>query len=253
MAATSAHEPASGRRVYHATLTRIHEHLPGTRSLFLRLPVGERLAFTPGQFVSCELPVPPREHAADGAPLARAYSLASSPEDDELEICVDRVVDGPGSAYLFGLEPGAALAFTGPFGSFALAEPPDAHLVFVGEGAGVAPLRPMVRRALERGGTRPITVLHGARYEHELIYRRDFESWAARHPRLEWEPVLLTTEAEVGPIDALEELVLQRFVRRDADRTRRFWICGVGAMPGRLRDALRAAGYERKAVRAEQW
>ncbi|MCC6765529.1 MAG: FAD-dependent oxidoreductase [Deltaproteobacteria bacterium] len=239
------------RPVHRATLTRIHEHLPGTRSLFLRLPAGERLAFTPGQFVSCELPV--RGHGGDDPPLVRAYSLASSPEDDELEICVDRVAGGPGSTYLFGLASGAEVAFTGPFGSFALAEPPPAHLVFVGEGTGVAPLRPMVRRALERGGTRPITVLHGARYEHEFIYRDDFESWAARHARLEWEPVLFTTEAELGSIDALEGLVLERFVRHDADRTRRFWICGVGAMPGRLRDALRAAGYERKAVRAEQW
>lgn len=245
--ATTTDDAASGRRVHCARVARIHEHLPATRSFFLRLPDDARLPFTPGQFVSCELPV------GGDAPLVRAYSLASSPEDAELEICVDRVAGGPGSCHLFALAPGAEVAFTGPFGSFALAEPPPAHLVFVGEGTGVAPLRPMVRRALERGGAHPITVLHGARYDHELIYRADFESWAERHPRLEWEPVLLATEAEVGPIDALEGLVLERFVRHDTDRSRRFWICGVGAMPGRLRDALRAAGYERKAVRAEQW
>ncbi len=126
-------------------------------------------------------------------------------------------------------------------------------MVFIGEGTGIAPLRPMVRRALERGGTQPIVVLHGARYEHELVYRRDFERWAGAHPRLEWDPVLLTTEAEIGPIAALEELTLERFVRADADRSRRFWICGVGPMVGRLRDELRAAGYERRAVRAEGW
>lgn len=235
------------RRVYRATLARIHEHLPGTRSLFLRLPADEQLAFTPGQFISCELPI------GSAVPLVRPYSLASSPEDVELEICVDRVAGGPGSTHLFGLEPGASLAFTGPFGSFALAEPPPVALVFVGEGTGIAPIRPMVRRALEREGTQPITVLQGARYDHELIYRDDFEGWAARHLRLDWEPVLLATEAEVGPIDALEELVIERFVRDDADRRRRFWLCGVGPMVGRLRDALRAAGYERRAVRAEQW
>jgi ferredoxin-NADP reductase len=235
------------RRVYRATLTRTVEHHPGTDSFFLRLPAGERLAFTPGQFISCELP------AGDRPPLVRAYSLASSPEDEELEICVDLVAGGPGSTHLFGLRPGAEIAFTGPFGSFALAEPPAVPLVFVGEGTGVAPLRPMIRRALERGGEQPITVLQGARYDHELVYRDDFEAWAATHRRLHWEPVLLATEAEVGPIDALEELVLERFVRGDADRSRRFWICGVGPMAGRLRDVLRAAGYERRAVRAEQW
>lgn len=235
------------RRVHRATLTRIHEHHPGTRSLFLRLPAGERLASTPGQFISCELPV------GDGEPLVRPYSLASSPEDDELEICVDMVAGGPGSTHLFQLEPGAEVAFTGPFGSFALADPPDVPLVFVGEGTGIAPLRPMVRRALERGGEQSITVLQGARYDHELIYRNDFEAWAASHPRLCWEPVLLATEAEVGPIDAVAALALERFVRDDRDRSRRFWICGVGPMAGLLRDALRAAGYERRAVRAEEW
>jgi CDP-4-dehydro-6-deoxyglucose reductase len=242
MDASSRERPA-----HRATLTRIHEHLPGTRSLFLRLPDDARLAFTPGQFISCQLPV------GDAAPLVRAYSLASSPEDAELEICVDLVAGGPGSTHLFGLAPGSELAFTGPFGSFALDEPPAAPLVFVGEGSGVAPLRPMVRRALQRRGTHPITLLQGARYEHELLYHAEFAAWAAQHPRLQWESVLLATEAEIGPIDALEEVVIERFVRDDADRTRRFWICGVGPMAGRLRDALRAAGYERRAVRAEEW
>jgi ferredoxin-NADP reductase len=237
----------SERRTYRAIVTHIHEHLPGTRSLFLRIADGERLAFTPGQFISCALPV------GEGEPLVRAYSLASSPGDDELEICVDRVAGGPGSTHLFGLAAGAAIAFTGPFGSFALADPPPVPLVFVGEGTGIAPLRPMVRRALERGESPSVTVLQGARYDHELVYRDDFEAWAARHPELHWESVLLATEAELGPIDALEEVVIERFVRDDTDRSRRFWICSVGPMAGRLRDVLRAAGYERRAVRAEEW
>lgn len=238
------------RRGHRAELTRVHEHHPGTRSLFLRLPAGEKLAFTPGQFISCALPVGP---GGDDEPLVRAYSLASSPEDAELEICVDRVADGPGSSYLFGLTPGSTIDFTGPFGSFALDQPPPVPLVFIGEGTGIAPLRPMIRRALECGGTQPIVVLYGARWDHELIYRDELEAWAAGHPRLELDFVLLATEAEIGPVDALEALALERFVRGDADRSRRFWICGVGPMPGRLRDALRAAGYERKAVRAEEW
>lgn len=247
VSATSDTISPSGRPVWRATLARVVEHHPGTRSLFLALPAGERLDFTPGQFVSCELPV------GDAPPLVRPYSLASSPEDDALELCVDLVADGPGSTHLFGLAVGATVAFTGPFGSFKLAEPPPAPLVFVGEGTGIAPLRPMVRRALARPGDRPIVLLHGARYEHELLYRGELEALAAAHPRFHWEPVLRTTEAEVGPIAALEELVLERYVRGDAQRDRHFWICGVGAMPGRLRDALRAAGYERRAVRAEQW
>jgi ferredoxin-NADP reductase len=179
--------------------------------------------------------------------------LASSPEDAELEICVDLIAGGPGSSYLFSLSPGAEIHFTGPFGSFMLAEPPPESMVLVAEGTAIAPLRPMVRRALARGGDQPIDVVQGARYEHELLFRDEFESSARIHPRLRWEPVLATTEAEHGPLAALEELVMERFVRGDGDRRRRFWICTVGPLAGRLRDALRTAGYERRAVRAEQW
>src|SRR5436190_19182438 len=146
MVAGSA-SPPSDRTVRRATLARVVEHHPGTRSLFLALPAGERLAFVPGQFISCQLP------SADGAGLVRAYSIASSPEDAELEICVDLIAGGPGSSHLFGLAAGAAVDFAGPFGSFALAEPPAEAMVFVAEGTAIAPMRPMVRRALERGGT----------------------------------------------------------------------------------------------------
>jgi ferredoxin-NADP reductase len=232
--------PTSARPVRFATVARVLEHHPGTRSLFLALPPGERLEFTPGQFISCALP------AGGTEPLVRAYSLASSPEDGELEICLDRVANGRGSAYLFECGIGAPLAFTGPFGSFALAEPPAAPLGVVGAGTGRAPIRPMVRRALERGSAQRIDVLQGARYDHELVYRADFEQWAAANARMHWEPV-------VGPLAALEDLVVERYVRGDDERTRRFWICGVGDMPGRLRDVLRGAGYERRAVRAESW
>lgn len=247
MSATSDTVSTPGRPVWRATLARVVEHHPGTRSLFLALPAGERLVFSPGQFISCELPV------GNGPPLVRPYSLASSPEEAELEICVDLVANGPGSTHLFGLARGATVAFTGPFGSFKLAEPPPAPMIFVGEGTGIAPLRPMVRRALQRPGDRPIVLLQGARYEHELLFHSELEAMAAAHARFRWEPVLATTEAEIGPIAVLEELVLERYVRGDAERDRHFWICGVGAVAGHLRDALRAAGYERRAVRAEEW
>jgi hypothetical protein len=153
-------DPATrpGRFAYRVALDRVTEWGPRTRSLFLRLPAGTSLPFTPGQFVSLELP------AGDDPPLVRAYSLASSPEDgDRLEICVDLVPGGPGSTYLFGLRPGATLDLKGPFGSFRLDVPPAAEMVLIGDGTGIAPIRPMVRRALERGGSHPIRVLHGTR------------------------------------------------------------------------------------------
>lgn len=246
--------------IFGATLERVHEWSAGTRSLFLRPAAGAHLVFKPGQFISLELPI-----GDDGESLVRAYSIASSPEDgDAIEICLDLVPDGPGSTYLFGLAPGAALPFKGPFGSFYLDEPPAAEMVFIGAGTGIAPIRPMVRRALERGGDAPIAVLHGARGADALLYGDEFRAWGGRHPRLRWEPVIggAGSAADALPQAAagtarghsrLEALAVERYVEADADRSRHFWVCGVGDLVRRLRDVLRAAGYARRAVRYEQW
>ena len=233
---------------YDATLERIVEWNAATRSLFLRLSAGRRMPFNPGQFISLPLPV------GDSPPLIRPYSLASDPEDgDVLEICVDLVPGGAGSRYLFSLAAGAPLEFKGPFGSCMIDEPPAAELVFVGDATGIAPIRAMVRRVVARGGEQAIRVLHGAREERELLYRDELADLAAVHPRLTWEPVLAGPGTGAGDNPRLEQLVLDRYVRASNERTRHFWICAVGDMVRRLREALRAAGHERRAVRYEQW
>src|SRR5437899_1340096 len=105
---------------YEARVARIVEHAPDTRSLFLS---GPRIAFRPGQFISCLLPV-------GGETLIRPYSLASSPEEDELEICLNLVPGGRASPYLLTLPVGAQVRFTGPWGTFVLDRAPEAEEVF---------------------------------------------------------------------------------------------------------------------------
>src|SRR5690242_12192393 len=119
-------------------ISRIVEHGPGTRPLFARRPLP---AHRPGPFLLCLLPV-------RGATLGRPYPIASDPEDDQLELCLDLVPGGPGSRHLFGLAVGATVRFTGPWGTFVLDRAPDAEAVFVADGTGIAPIRPMIRRAL---------------------------------------------------------------------------------------------------------
>lgn len=232
---------------YEATLERLHEWGPSTRSLFFRLAPGVRMPFSPGQFVSLALPV------GEMPPLVRPYSLASDPEDELLEICVDAVPGGTGSQYLFTLASGASVPFKGPFGSFTVDDPPEAEMVFVGDATGIAPIVPMVRRVLARGGDRPVRVLHGARDAGALLYRGELTRLAAAYPRLSWEPMFADAGAAVGDNAPLERLVLERYVHADDDRSRHFWICAVGDLVRRLREALRGTGYERRAVRYEQW
>jgi ferredoxin-NADP reductase len=221
---------------HDARVVRIVEHAPDTRSLFLRQE-GPRIAFRPGQFISALLPV-------GGETLVRPYSLASDPEDDDLEICLNLVPGGLASPYLLGLALGATVRFTGPWGTFVLERAPEAETIFIADGTGIAPIRPMLRRALGSGAGHPIRLLYGAEREERLLYRSDLERLGREHPTFSF------TAVASG---RLRDEVARRWIDADADRSRRFFICGVGEVVPALRDLLRRAGYERRAVQYEKW
>jgi len=217
------------------TVVRVARHAPDVRSLFLAL--AEPLHFTPGHFVSCKIP------AASGT-LTRAYSIASDPASErELEILLSLVPGGPGSAHLFGLEVGDTLRFSGPWGTFLLDAPPDAETVFVADGVSIAPIRPMLRRACATG-RRPMMLLYGRRPGEPLVYEDEITTLAHAHPHFDWSPV---------DSARLEEIVDERYVEADDDRSRRFYVCGIGDRVRRLRRSLREAGYDRRAVLYERW
>jgi len=219
-----------------ARLERVVDHGPETRSFFLRLAAP--LAFRPGQFISCLL------HVA-GERLTRPYSIASSPEEaDCLELVVDRVPGGPGSHYLFALAVGATIHFTGPWGTFILDQAPPGETVFIADGSGIAPIRPMLRRALVGAPKHPLRLLHAGIDASTPLFREEM--------------VRLSRSAPCFTVDyadsrALLEEVRRRWVESDADRGRHFFICGVGAIVPTLRDVLRQAGYARRAVQYEKW
>lgn len=220
-----------------ARVEHVVEHAADTRSLFLGLPEGERFAFRPGQFISCLLPV-------GGETLTRPYSLANDPEDARLEICLNLVPGGRGSAHLFGLSLGDTVRFTGPWGTFVLERAPDAETVFVADGAGIAVVRPMLRRALATSTRHPVRLLHAVGPGQPRLYHDELRELAREHPVLTFET---TTSG------ALIDEVRRRWIDADSDRSRRFYVCGVGAIVPTLRDLLRGAGYERRTVQYEKW
>jgi|SRR5579862_4602515 len=222
---------------YVGTITRILERAPETRSFFLRLPPDQAFRFTPGQFISCPLPI-------GGESMIRPYSLASSPGEAELEICLNRVPGGHGTAYLFGLDVGATLRFTGPWGTFTLDQAPATECVFIADGTGIAPIRPMLRRALSGPGTHPVRLHYAAPSRAHLLYADELDAAARAHAHFTFYPLLNAP---------LAEEIKRRYVQEDQDRSRRFFICGVGDIVPQLRDLLRRAAYERRAVQYEKW
>ena len=230
------------RPVYRARVERIRVHNADTRSLFLGLLDGGQLGFVPGQFISISL-------ALENETRVRPYTVASNPEErDAIEICFNQVPGGVGVRYLFERKVGDELQFTGPFGAFTMDRVPEAECVFIAEGTAIAPIRPMVRRALGVASRPPLSLLYAAPDSEHLLYREEIEQWSAAG--VNFAP-LLAPASEL--YDRLIAETQRRWVDADSDRRRHFYVCGVGKGVLALRDLLRGAGYERRAVHYEQW
>jgi len=244
---TPAVTSARQRPALRARVERIYDHCADTRSLFLKMIAGALPRFLPGMFISIAIPL-------TGEMRIRPYTIASSPEDGEpFEICFNRVPGGLGAAWLYDRIAGDELNFTGPFGAFTLERQPPAETVMIAEGTAIAPIRPMIRRAIAGAQTHPVKLLYVADRREHLLYAAEFERLDKAHGEFHFEPLI--ADADQG--DALSVRLLdeanRRWVAADADRSRHFYICGVGKGVLALRDLLRGAGYERRAVHYEQW
>jgi ferredoxin-NADP reductase len=235
---------ANKRTTLNAHVEKIFDHSADTRSLFLSLTSGKHLRFVPGQFISITIPL-------DDETRSRPYSIASDPEDrGPFEICFNRVEGGRGVAWMFDRRVGDTLDFSGPFGSFTIDQTPAAELAFIAEGTAIAPIRPMLKRALASSPAPSSHLIYAAPDRDHILYAAELDALARTAPNFSYEAVIAPAESIY---DRLSELAQARWITGDQDRTRHFYICGVGKGVLRLRDLLRGAGYERRAVHYEQW
>jgi ferredoxin-NADP reductase len=232
------------RSTLNARVERIFDHASDTRSLFLSLTSGKHLRFAPGQFISITIPLGDETRS-------RPYSIASSPEDrGPFEICFNRVKGGRGVEWLFERRVGDTLDFSGPFGAFTLAPEPDSEEGFIAEGTAIAPIRPMLKQAVAASPSATIHLIYAAPDREHILYAAELDALVRTAPNFSYEPVIVPADKIY---DRLFEMAQARWIAADADRTRHFYICGVGKGVIRLRDLLRGAGYDRRAVRYEQW
>lgn len=223
------------RKVYEAQVREIEDLAPTTRRLAFERPAG--FQYLPGQFLSFLLPV--------GGETVRAYTIANPPEQQgPLEIVLDLVPEGPGSHYLFSLREGATVRFTGPWGAFTLTEAPAADTVFVALGTGIAAIRPMLHRAWATTRGELLRLHHFIPDLAHQLYRDELAHAVRTQRNFEYEVLLA-----VDPV----AYIAGRYATEDADRSRHFFICGVGESVYRIRDVLRQAGYARRAVQYEKW
>jgi CDP-4-dehydro-6-deoxyglucose reductase len=201
------------------------------------------LQFVPGQFLSLVADV-------GGRQITRAYSIASPPAGNRFDLCLNLVEDGTFSPVLFGMEPGDEVEYKGPYGVFVFRNPP-ADSILVATGTGITPFRSMLQERLPKEPARQFTLVFGARHEHGLLYRAEFERLAAEYPNFRFIPTLTRpTESWTGRTGRIHGPVAWVLGdRRDMD----VYICGLAEMVNELRTALKEIGLDRKRIIAEKY
>src|ERR1700723_2389078 len=178
----------SRRSTLNARVEKIFDHTSDTRSLFLSLTSGKHLRFVPGQFISITIPLGDETRS-------RPYSSASDPEDrGPFEICFNRVEGGRGVAWLFDRRVGDTLDFSGPFGTFTIDRAPDAELGFISESTAIAPIRPMLKRALASSSAVKIHLIYAAPDRDHILYAAELDEIAKTAPNFSYEPVIVPVD-----------------------------------------------------------
>ena len=226
-----------------AILIDVREIAPNVRHFVFEAPEVRDLAFTPGQFVSLT-------HSIEGKEITRPYSIASKPDGNRFDLCLNLVEDGILSPWLFTLELGAEIEITDPLGYFVVRNPlRDA--VSVATGTGIAPMRSMIEARIEQDEPPRLTLIFGVRYEHGLLYRDEFEKLALEHPNFRFWPTLSRPEPSwTGRSGHVQPHLVEAVGERRAIDV---YICGLKAMVDDVRAMLKAMGFDRKQIIYEKY
>ncbi|MFB7340088.1 2Fe-2S iron-sulfur cluster-binding protein [Streptomyces hydrogenans] len=234
--------PATGSRTHRLRIVEVVAETPDARSLVLR-PVPEsadRFAHRPGQFLTLRLPGP------DGGPVARCYSLASSPHTGEpLKVTVKRVAGGYGSNWVCDhLAAGDEVEVLPPAGTFT-PDSLDRDLLLVAGGSGITPVLSIAKSVLAAGRGR-VTLLYANRDETSVIFRDELRALAEAHP--ERFLVLHWLESLQGlPVPDRLAAALVPYAGREA------FVCGPGPLMDAVEQALRALGAPGERIHRERF
>jgi propane monooxygenase reductase component len=211
------------------------------RHLVLRLIEPEWIKFFPGQYMDFTIP---------GTGEVRSFSMANTTSRDGglLEFVIKVYPDGRFSEFLAEtLAEGDRLEITGPFGVFTLREG-DNDLVFVGGGAGMAPILSLLRSMAERGLQRKATFFYGARTRKDLCFEAELRKLAQKLPDFRYIPALSEPGDDDG-WDGETGLITDVVKRRSGDlRGAHAYVCGPPPMVEAALPLLESLGVEEKRI-----
>jgi len=258
------------------------------KELILKLPEGEEVAFKAGGYVQMEIPpseinfkdfdIDKKYHddlerfnfwdnsISISEPVVRAYSMANYPEEKgimKFNVRIELPPPGtdfpPGemTSYIFNLKPGDRLTIFGPFGEF-FANETEAEMIFIGGGAGMAPMRSHIFDQLLRlDSKRKITFYYGARSLKEVFYKEEYDDLAERFDNFSWTLALdnpLPEDNWDGPKGFIHQVILDEYLNEHpSPEDCEYYLCGPPPMMSAVFGMLDSLGVEPEAIKFDDF
>ncbi|MBB85390.1 MAG: NADH:ubiquinone reductase (Na(+)-transporting) subunit F [Deltaproteobacteria bacterium] len=251
------------------------------KELVLELPEGESVPFRAGGYIQIECPphtVNYRDFDVEDEyhpdwdsfdiwrytstvkeTVTRAYSMANYPEEEGIIMLNVRVASPPPrgpegippgqmSSYIFNLKPGDKVTISGPFGEF-FAKPTDNEMIFIGGGAGMAPMRSHIFDQFRRIHTdRKVSFWYGARSLREAFYVDHFDKIAEENPNFEWHLALsdpLPEDNFEGYTGFIHQVLFDNYLKdHPSPEDCEYYICGPPMMNDAVIKMLTDLGVE---------
>ena len=251
------------------------------KELVLELPTGENVDFKAGGYIQIECPPYQlsyktfdiedeykedwdkfnlwRYEAKVDDTVSRAYSMANYPQEQGIIMLNVRIASPPPnnpdvppgemSSFIFNLKAGDEVLISGPFGEF-FAKDTDAEMVFVGGGAGMAPMRSHIFDQLRRLKTdRKISFWYGARSKREMFYVEDFDMLDAENENFEWHVALSDPQPDdnwEGETGFIHNVLFENYLKDHPNpEDCEFYMCGPPVMNAAVINMLENLGVER--------
>ena len=250
------------------------------KELKLQIPDGETVPFKAGGYIQIEAPAHhikykdfdieeqyrgdwehfkffDLESKVDDETI-RAYSMANYPGEEGIIMLNVRIATPPPrdlslpcgkmSSYIFSLKEGDKVTISGPFGEF-FAKETENEMVFVGGGAGMAPMRSHIFDQFRRlHTTRKCSFWYGARSKREMFYVEDFDTIAQENENFSWHVALSDPQPEdnwEGYTGFIHNVLLENYLKEhESPEDCEFYMCGPPVMNQAVISMLKELGVE---------
>lgn len=250
------------------------------KELVLELPEGEHVDFKAGGYIQIDAPphvVQFKDFEVEDVyrpdwdkynlwrytskvdeTVSRAYSMANYPEERGIIMLNVRIATPPWnnpdvppgqmSSYIFNLKPGDRVTISGPYGEFFIQDT-DAEMVYIGGGAGMAPLRSHLFELLKhRASKRKISFWYGARSMREVFYAEEFDALQQEHDNFKWNLALSEPQPEdnwTGYTGFIHQVLYENYLKdHPAPEDCEYYFCGPPMMNAAVLQLLDELGVE---------